>query len=78
VRVGETPHNQYKGEKEIIMQTIKDFNIGQKVKVNEQDIIGKIILINYDCNEIVIEDLDSEYLPPENQLVYKPTELNII
>jgi hypothetical protein len=30
------------------MQTIKDFNIGQKVKVNEQNIIGKIILINYD------------------------------
>jgi len=49
-----------------------------KRKVNAQDIIGKIILINYDCNEIVIEDLDSEYLPPENQLVYKPTELNII
>jgi hypothetical protein len=71
-------HTINKGNKRNNMQTIKDFNIGQKVKVNEQDIIGKIILINYDCNEIIIEDLDSEYLPPENQLVYKPTELNII
>ena len=60
------------------MKTIKDFDVGQKVKVNEQEIIGKIVLINYDCNEIVIEDLDSEYLPPENQLVYKPDELNIV
>ena len=60
------------------MKTIKDFDVGQKVKVNEQDIIGKIVSINYDCNEIVIEDLDSEYLPPENQLVYKPDELNIV
>ena len=60
------------------MKTIKDFDVGQKVKVNKQEIIGKIVLINYDCNEIVIEDLDSEYLPPENQLVYKPDELNIV
>ncbi len=60
------------------MQTIKDFNIGQKVKVNQQDIIGKIVSIDYNCNEIVIEDLYSEYLPPENQLVYKPSELNIV
>jgi hypothetical protein len=71
-------HTTNKGNKRNNMQTIKDFNVGQKVKVNEQDIIGKIVSINYDCNEIVIEDLDSEYLPPENNLVYKPTELNII
>jgi hypothetical protein len=78
VSVGIKPHTTNKGNKRNSMKTIKDFDVGQKVKVNEQEIIGKIVLINYDCNEIVIEDLDSEYLPPENQLVYKPDELNIV
>jgi hypothetical protein len=55
--------------------TIKQFKIGNKVKHINQDILGKIISIHYDTNEIVIEDTHSEYEYPDNLLVYRPSEL---
>jgi hypothetical protein len=55
--------------------TIKQFEIGNKVKHINQDIVGKIVLIHYDTNEVVIEDNHSEYDYPENLLVYRPSEL---
>ena len=45
------------------------------VKPKEQDIIGEILAIHYDTNEIVIRDFDSEYEAPDDQLVYRPDEL---
>jgi len=55
--------------------TIKQFEIGNKVKHINQDIVGKIVSIHYDTNEVVIEDNHSEYYYPENLLVYRPSEL---
>ena len=39
-------------------------------KVNVGD-----ILINYDTDEIIIEDIHSEYDYPDNLLTYRPSEL---
>jgi vacuolar-type H+-ATPase catalytic subunit A/Vma1 len=55
--------------------TIKDFEIGDYVKVKEQEIYGEIVKIHYDTNEIVIEDDASEYESPDDQLVYRPDEI---
>jgi hypothetical protein len=55
--------------------TIKQFEIGNKVKHISQDIVGKVVSIHYDTNEIIIEDNHSEYYYPENLLVYRPSEL---
>jgi hypothetical protein len=54
---------------------IKDFEIGDYVKVKDQDIYGEILSINYDTNEIVIKDDASEYESPDDQLVYRPDEI---
>ena len=55
--------------------TIKEFKIGNLVRHIDQYIIGKIILINYDTDEIIIEDIHSEYDYPDNLLTYRPSEL---
>ena len=55
--------------------TIKEFRIGNLVKHIDQYIIGKIISIHYDTDEIVIEDIHSEYEYPDNLLIYRPSEL---
>ena len=53
----------------------RTFEVGDVVKHKEQDIIGEILAINYYTNEIVIRDFDSEYEAPDDQLVYRPGEL---
>ena len=53
------------------------FEIGDTVKHIDQDIIGEILRIHYDTNEIVIRDLDSEYESPDDELVYRPSELEL-
>lgn len=53
------------------------FEIGDTVKHIHQDIIGEILRIHYDTNEIVIRDLDSEYESPDDELVYRPSELEL-
>ncbi len=55
--------------------TIKEFKIGNLVRHIDQYIIGKIISIHYDTDEIVIEDIHSEYEYPDNLLTYRPSEL---
>ena len=52
--------------------------IGDKVKVLGQDIVGIVVKIHEDTNEIVIEDFYSEYSSPDNQLVYRPNELEVV
>jgi len=49
--------------------------IGSKVEVLDQDIIGTVLAIHPDTNEVVIEDHDSEYTNPDNQLVFRPSDL---
>ena len=53
----------------------RTFEVGDVVKHKEQDITGEILAIHYDTNEIVIRDFDSEYKSPDDQLVYRPDEL---
>ena len=55
----------------------RTFEVGDVVKHKEQDIIGEILAIHYDTNEIVIRDFDSEYEAPDDQLVYRPDELDL-
>ena len=55
--------------------TIKQFEIGNQVKHIDQDIVGKIVSIHYDTDEIVVEDTHSEYEYPDNLLIYRPSEL---
>jgi len=50
--------------------------IGSKVKVVNQDIVGTVLEIFPDCNEVVIEDHDLEY--PDNQLTFRPSDLKVI
>lgn len=54
-----------------------NFEIGDTVRHLEQDIIGEVLDINYDTNEIVIRDLFSEYEAPEDRLVYRLDELEL-
>ena len=55
--------------------TIKQFEIGNQVKHIDQNIVGKIVSIHYDTDEIVVEDTHSEYEYPDNLLIYRPSEL---
>jgi hypothetical protein len=55
----------------------RTFTIGDTVRHLEQDIIGEILAIHHDTNEIVIRDLFSEYEAPDDQLVYRPEELEL-
>lgn len=55
----------------------RQFEIGDTVKHIDQDIIGEILRIHYDTNEIVIKDLGSEYESPEDELIYRPEDLEL-
>jgi hypothetical protein len=57
--------------------TDRTFAVGDTVRHMDTDIIGEIVAIHYDTNEVVIRDLDSEYEAPEDQLVYRPDELKL-
>jgi small-conductance mechanosensitive channel len=51
--------------------------IGDRVKVLDQDITGTVVEIGWG-NKIVIEDDDSEYEWPDNRLEYRETEVEVI
>jgi hypothetical protein len=51
-------------------------HIGEMVKVIDQDIIGRVIY--NDGSHIIIEDMDSEFLSPDNTLEYHTTEVEPI
>ena len=61
-----------------LMGDIMNYKIGQRVKVKDQDIYGKIIRMHDITKEIVIQDEDSEYEPPDDELIYKLSEIEYV
>ena len=56
---------------------MKQYRKGDKVKVIGQDITGTVLKIHH-TNEVVIRDNDSEYESPDDELIYKPYELELL
>lgn len=54
-----------------------DFQIGDTIKVKDQDIVGKIEAI-HDGWEIILCEIDGEFECPDSHLSYKPYELEIV
>jgi len=54
---------------------LDNITIGDKVKVIGQDIEGIVLATYKDTNEVVIQDLDSIYETPDDELTYRPNEL---
>ena len=52
------------------------YNIGDKVKVKEQDILGEVVAV-HDDTEIIICEIDGEFECPDSHLSYRPYELEI-
>ena len=52
-----------------------EFEAGDRVKVIGQDIVGTVLRVHYDTNEVVIQDDYSEYEAPDDELVYRHDEL---
>ncbi len=50
--------------------------IGDRVKVKEQDIYGRVVA--FYIKSLVIEDEDSEWEWPENRLEYRIDEVELI
>jgi len=48
-----------------------EFEAGDRVKVIGQDIVGTVLRVHYDTNEVVIQDDHSEYEHPDDELVYR-------
>ena len=53
------------------------WQVGDKVKVKEQDILGKVEAV-YDGWEIIICEIDGEFECPDSHLSYRPSELEIV
>ena len=54
------------------------FEAGDRVKVIGQDIVGIVLRVHYDTNEVVIQDEYSEYEAPNDQLVYRHDEFQLL
>jgi len=52
-----------------------ELEVGDRVKVIGQDIVGTVLRVHYDTNEVVIQDDHSEYEQPDDELVYKSEEV---
>ena len=52
------------------------WEIGDKVKVKEQDILGEVVAV-HDDTEVIISELDGEFECPDGHLSYRPYELEI-
>ena len=52
------------------------WEIGDKVKVKEQDIIGEVVPV-HDDTEVIICEIDGEFECPDGHLSYRPYELEI-
>ena len=52
------------------------WEIGDKVKVKEQDIIGEVVAV-HDATEVIICEIDGEFECPDGHLSYRPYELEI-
>ncbi len=55
-----------------------EFEAGDRVKVIGQDIVGTVLRVHYDTNEVVIQDDYSEYEAPEDELDYRHDELQLL
>mgnify|MGYP003634219257 FL=1 len=52
--------------------------IGDKVKVVDQTIYGTVLRLHIDTSEVVIRDHDSEFNYPDNELVYKKRDVQLL
>ena len=43
-----------------------------------QDIVGTVLRVHYDTNEVVIQDDHSEYEHPDDELVYRSEEVKLL
>ena len=55
-----------------------EFEAGDRVKVIGQDIVGTVLRVHYDTNEVVIQDDYSEYEAPDDELVYRAEEVKLL
>ena len=55
-----------------------EFEAGDRVKVIAQDIVGTVLRVHYDTNEVVIQDDYSEYEAPDDELVYRAEEVKLL
>ena len=55
-----------------------EFEAGDRVKVIGQDIAGTVLRVHYDTNEVVIQDDHSEYEHPDDELVYRSEEVQLL
>lgn len=55
-----------------------EFEAGDRVKVIGQDIVGTVLRVHYDTNEVVIQDDHSEYEHPDDELVYRSEEVQLL
>ena len=55
-----------------------EFEAGDRVKVIGQDIVGTVLRVHYDTNEVVIQDDHSEYEHPDDELVYRSEEVKLL
>lgn len=52
--------------------------IGDRVKVIDQEIFGVVLRISNFTNEVIIKDEDSEFESPDDELVYRFSELEVV
>ena len=55
-----------------------EFAAGDRGKVIGQDIVGTVLRVHYDTNEVVIQDDHSEYEHPDDELVYRSEEVKLL
>ena len=55
-----------------------EFKASDRVKVIGQDIVGTVLRVHYDTNEVVIQDDHSEYKHPDDELVYRSEEVQLL
>lgn len=55
-----------------------EFKASDRVKVIGQDIVGTVLRVHYDTNEVVIQDDHSEYEHPDDELVYRSEEVQLL
>ena len=55
-----------------------EFKASDRVKVIGQDIVGTVLRVHYDTNEVVIQDDHSEYEHPDDELVYRSEVVQLL
>ena len=55
-----------------------EFEVGDRVNVIGQDIVATVLGVHCDTNEVVIQDGHSEYEHPDDELVYRSEEVQLL